>query len=210
MTAALRAERKRGSAQHQETVRIPEGRVWLRVAAPAWEDPFDPSFARNQGGRWNPPGSYPVLYLSGDIRTARAQVERMLAGSPVHIDDLGDDAYVLVVATLPQRQTCADAVSVDGLRALGLPDTYPLDSTGALIGHSVCQAIGKRVRTRGLRGVWCRSAATTDGRGRELAWFPATSRSTARKAWENALPLGAWRYAATWNDLGMDSQPDLT
>ena len=190
------------------TVRIPSGRVWLRIAAPTWTDPLDPSFSEKQGGRWNPPGSYPALYLNGDVATARMQVERMLSGSPVTIDDLADDAYFLIAAALPRAQTCANAVTADGLRALGLPDTYPGNPDGTLIGQPKCQAIGKRVRSRGLRGMWCRSAVTIDGRGRELAWFPATNRSRARPIWKNALPIESWRYAAKWEDIGVDPQPD--
>jgi hypothetical protein len=45
-----------------------------------------------------------ALYLNADVLTARAQIERMLAGSPVRIDDLDDDAYVLVAATVPRRR----------------------------------------------------------------------------------------------------------
>lgn len=189
-------------------VRLPDGRIWLRVADPAWNDPLDPSHAREHGGRWNPPGSHATLYLNDDAATSRMQIERMLAGSPVHIEDLDDEAYVLVAATLPRSQTCADAATRAGLRALGLPETYPRHADGGLVGYDVCQPIGGGVRRDGLRGVWCHSACTVDGRGRELAWFPATSRSVARAVWDDPLPLGTWRSAATWAALGLDGQPD--
>jgi hypothetical protein len=189
-------------------VRLPDVRVWLRVADPAWSDPFDPRFAGQRGGRWNPPDSFPTLYFNGDVATARLQIERMLAGSPVRFDDLDDDAYLLVAATLPRAQSCADAVSEPGLRALGLPASYPLDTAGEPVGRRACQEVGTQVRRQGLRGVWCRSATTEDGRGRELAWFPATVRSRARAAWSAPLPLGRWRFALTWGDIGLDEQPE--
>jgi hypothetical protein len=189
-------------------VRLPDGRVWLRLAEPEWENPLDPSFATASGGRWNPPGSYAVLYLNGDVQTAQLQIERMLAGSPVHPDDLDDAAYVLVAATLPRSQWSADAVTAPGLRALGLPTTYPRDPSGAQIGHASCRAIGTALRRDALRGVWCRSACTSDGRGRELAWFPATLRSRARPVWDDPLPLGRWRGAVGWSDLRLAEQPD--
>ncbi|MDZ7643620.1 MAG: hypothetical protein U5K76_04925 [Woeseiaceae bacterium] len=44
-----------------------------------------------------------------------------------------------------------------------------------------CQPIGARAWAAGLRGVRCRSARTAEGAGRELAWFPATSRSKAMR-----------------------------
>lgn len=188
------------------TVELPDGRVWLRAADPAWPDPLDPSHARAHGGRWNPPGSFPVLYLNGDVVTARMQIERMLAGSPVTVDDLDDEAYVLVAASLPDGRTCADAATGEGLRALGLPETYPRDSAGGEIAHRNCQSIGARVHDQGLDGVWCRSACTADGRGRELAWFPSDG-AAARAVWTEPLPFGAWRHAGGWEDLGLEDQP---
>ncbi len=188
-------------------VRLPDGRVWLRVADPTWTDPLDPSYARNRGGRWNPPGSHLTLYLNCDIGSAQLQIERMLAGSPVEMDDLDDEAYLLVAATLPDAQVGADAVTPAGLQALDLPESYPQDLSGAAIPSEACQSIGSRIRAHGLRGVWCRSACTSDGRGRELAWFPATERSRARPVWGAARPLGHWRSAAGWADLELDEQP---
>ncbi len=191
-------------------MRLPTRRVWLRVASPVWRDPLDPSWAGERGGRWNAPNAGPTLYLNGDVTTARLQIERMLAGSPVTVDDLDEDAYVLVAATLPAMQTVADAVTERGVRALGLPASYPRRADGSAVGHDACQRAGARVRERRLRGVWCRSACTPDGRGRELAWFPATARSSARPVWTRPLSFGRWRYAVTWRDLDLDEQPDPT
>ncbi len=188
-------------------VRLPDRRVWLRVADPSWPDPLDGSFAGLHGGRWNPPGSRPVLYLSADVATARLQVDRMLEGTPVVAEDLDDDAFVLAFAILPRTQVCADAVSEAGLKALGLPGSYPLDLAGVEIPHSTCQPIGAAVRERRLRGLWCRSACTSDGRGRELAWFPATPRSDATAA-KPCIPLGDWRHATTWSDVELPDQAD--
>lgn len=189
-------------------VLLPDGRVWLRVADPSWRNPLDPSFAGRKGGRWNPPHSHPTLYLNGEVATARLQIARMLRGFPVEVDDLDDDAYVLVAATLPRAQRCADAVSPTGLRALGLPESYPVDAKGTRVDRETCRPIGVGVQELGLRGVWCRSVLQDDGEGRELAWFPATRRSVARPVWERPLPLGAWRLARGWADLGLVAQPE--
>ncbi len=175
-------------------VRLPDGRRWLRVAQRDWQDPLDPTFAERRGGRWNPPGSFPALYLNADLHTARAQVRALLDGQPVAPEDLDDEAYPLLAVTLPRRQAVADAVSPDGLSALGLPASYPLDR-GRRIRWGVCQPIGAAVSAAGLRGVSSRSAATSDGSGRELAWFPARGTSRARRV-GHAAPFAVWWYAA--------------
>lgn len=186
--------------------------MWLRVARPAWDDPLDPTYARDHGGRWNPAGSFPALYLNGDVATARMQIQRLLRGFPVTMEDLDDEAYVLVAAVLPNAQRCADATTAPGLRAIGLPDTYPRDARDEEIDRRVCQPIGQQIHDQGLHGVWCRSACTRDGQGdgqgRELAWFPPTHDPLAQPVWPEPLPLGAWRHATGWEDLGLEDQPD--
>jgi RES domain-containing protein len=161
--------------------RLPNAKHWYRGANESWDDPLDPTFAQRHGGRWNPPGSFLALYLNEDIETARSQIIRMLDGYPVHPDDLDEfeAPYVLITATLPSRQVVADAVTDVGLDGLELPTTYPLDTEGVVVPRSVCQPIGAKVMGTGLRGVHTRSAATPDGTGRELAWFPARPSSKA-------------------------------
>lgn len=166
---------------------------WLRVADSSWDDPLDPTYAQTHGGRWNPPASFPTLYLNEDLPTARAQVTALLRGSPVDADDL-DDGFDLVVATLPRSQEVADALSDEGLDALGLPDTYPRYRNGRPVRHDVCQPIGDKVHEAGLRGVHARSAATEDGSGHELAWFPA--RPSSRATLVERLSYRDWWYEA--------------
>lgn len=162
------------------TERLPDGHEWLRVADPAWEDPLDPSFAQARGARWNPPGSFPTLYVNEDVVTARLNLRTFVAGWPYEPEDLRDDTGpVLVGAILPRDQRVADVHSRAGVAAVGLPPTYPLDRAGHPVGHDACQPVGVAVHGRGLRGIRCRSAQA--GAGRELAWFPATSRSRARR-----------------------------
>ena len=147
---------------------LPDRRIWLRVASTNWVDPLDPAWAGTLGGRWNPPNSFATLYLNADVATAQLQIERLCEGTPFSPEDLSDDAYTLVPLRLPGSQRAADAVSAPGLAALGLPASYPLGSGGQLIDRAVCQPIGRLVRELRLHGVWCRSAVSSDGRGREL------------------------------------------
>lgn len=171
---------------------LPDGVAWYRVADESWGDALDPSFAQRNGGRWNPRGSFPTLYLNGDLPTARAQINRMLDGYPVDPEDL-DAPYVLVTVALPRSQTVADAITNHGLERLGLADSYPF-ANGAVVSHATCQPIGAAIRLAGLRGVHARSAVLDDGSGRELAWFPARASSKARRVAVDR-PFTDWWYA---------------
>lgn len=164
------------------TERLDDNHEWLRVADPAWSNPLDPSFAAAAGGRWNPHDSFPVLYLNEDIVTARLNLRSFISAWPYEPEDLRNDTGPLLVgATLPRRQQVADVHTPAGVKAVGLPKTYPRDLDGHTIGHEFCQPIGVRVKAEELRGVRCRSARSPGGAGRELAWYPATSRSIARR-----------------------------
>jgi hypothetical protein len=158
--------------------------VWTRIADPSWDDPLDASHASERlGGRWTAPGGHDTLYLNEDVETARANIRRFFAGSPVMPEDLDDEnAFVLVDVVVPAGQVVADAHTDVGLKALGLPETYPLDADGNVIGHDVCQSIGELVFDAGLDGIHCRSAAGgPDADLRELAWFPRGRRATRRR-----------------------------
>lgn len=162
------------------TEQLPDAHIWLRIADPRWSDPLDPTFAQRKGGRWNPPNSFPVLYLNEDLATARSNFVAFAASQPYEPEDLrGDTGPVLVSARLPRQQAVGDVHSVEGVAAAGLAPTYPLDENGDRVGHETCQAIGEAAKESGLRGVRCRSANGTSYAERELAWFPATARSRA-------------------------------
>lgn len=175
------------------TEQLPDGHEWLRVADPTWADPLDSTFAQSVGGRWNPPGSFAVLYLNEDVVTARLNLRQFAAQWPYEPEDLrAEHAPVLVAATLPRAQTVADVHTPEGVAAAGLARTYPLDPHERLVAHGVCQAVGAAAHAEGLRGVRCRSARTPQGAGRELAWFPATTRSRARHVATRAFDDWYW------------------
>lgn len=160
---------------------LPDGHRWLRVADPAWADPLDPAYAGRAGGRWNPPDSFPVLYLNEDVVTARINLQLFLGAMPYGPEDLRDDnGPIAVEAVLPRRQRVADVHTPAGVRAAGLPPGYPLDRRRRPVSHRTCQRVGATAYAAGLRGVRARSAQAVYGAGRELAWFPATPRSRAR------------------------------
>lgn len=177
-----------------KTEQLPDGHHWLRIALHDWSDPLDPHYAQKSGGRWNPPNSFPTLYLNEDLVTARLNLRLFIEPWPYEPEDLRDDTGpVLVSAQLPRHQQVVDVHTPAGVRAVGLPATYPLESDGSLVAHKPCQDIGDKAHGAGLRGVRCRGARTPDGSGRELAWFPATRRSRARRV--DTLPFEQWFWS---------------
>jgi hypothetical protein len=176
-----------------KTERLADGHLYWRIAEASWTDPLDPSFARERGGRWNPPKSHPTLYLNEDLVTSRLNLKLFIARWPYEPEDLRDESGpVLVGATLPGRQVVADQHTPEGLARTGLPATYPTDDSGEIVAHATCQPIGLAAFEANLRGVRCRSARTPQGAGRELAWFPATRRSRARRI--TTLRFEAWYW----------------
>jgi hypothetical protein len=152
----------------------PIGGEYLRVAEPDWRDPVDASYAQVQGGRWNAPGAHATLYLNADIATARANVQHKYRGLPYGPEDLDPaEAPHLVHVPVPPG-VAADAVSEDGLVALGLPASYPIHRNGEEVTWQECQPIGAAVFVAEvdgnlLDGIACRSAA--DGGNEELAYY---------------------------------------
>ncbi|MEM9057168.1 MAG: RES domain-containing protein, partial [Pseudomonadota bacterium] len=111
--------------------RLKDRWCWWRIVERDWVDPLDPGFAHRRGGRWNPPDSFPTLYLNEDKVTARLNLRSFIAQWPYEPEDLrADTGPVLVGATLPRRQTVCDAHTPEGLAALALPNSYPLDGAG--------------------------------------------------------------------------------
>ena len=126
-----------------------------------------------------------------DMATARRNLRAFISRWPYEPEDLRDDTGpILVGCTLPRRQASCDVCSRAGVRAAGLPDSYPFEKDGRLAPHARCQPVGARVKAEGLRGVRARSAQSPDGAGREPAWFPASARSVARRV--RTLAFTAW------------------
>lgn len=156
---------------------IRRGGAYLRVADRGWEDPLEGSYAQRSGGRWNPPGSFPVVYLCATAAVARANVLRLLAGQPYGPEDLDPENAPVLVGTTVREGRYADVVTAAGIRAAGLPATYPRDGRGRVIPPARCRPVGAGAEAAGLPGVACRSAAPgASKRGEELAHFPRGKR----------------------------------
>jgi hypothetical protein len=171
---------------------VRRGGEYNRLAEPNWEDPLDTSFARSTGGRWNPPGSFEVLYLNRDERVARLQADHRLAGQPYGIEDLEPAGqHDLVVVDVPEAERL-DCVTDRGLEAVGLPSSYPRSPDGEMVGHDVCQEIGQRAYDAAHTGIACRSAATgATPSDEELALFvPHAALDVKERRRFNAWYLG--------------------
>src|SRR2546425_4111760 len=87
-------------------------------------EPLDSSQSMARGGRWNRPGSFPVLYTGSTVEVVKAFVDwhatyyglPLTTRPPDHLPDL---------VVLSFAATIADAVNDQGLVHYGLPTTYP-------------------------------------------------------------------------------------
>jgi RES domain len=147
---------------------IRRGGSYLRVADPDWNDPLDGHYAADRGGRWNPPESFPVVYLCRSIPVARANVYRKLEGQPYAPEDLRPGAGPVLVRTTVPEDRYLNVLTDAGCSDAGLPRTYPLDGRRRTVPWRRCQPIGHQAWEAGLPGVAARSAASA---GEELAYF---------------------------------------
>ena len=151
------------------------GGTYSRVADPDWDDPLDTDFSVAAGGRWNAPGTFPVLYLNETVGAARANVSMRLAEQRrlgITIDMLDPLGLPVLVDVLVSPGTAVDLTSDVGLAAVGLPLSYPLDASGEQVDHAYCRPIGAAAHEAQHQGIRARCAAPGAGRDDlELSWF---------------------------------------
>lgn len=163
---------------------------YFRIADPRWTDPLDGSYAQRTGGRWNPPGSFPAVYLNRTIEVARANVRRFFNGLPYGPEQFRAGEGPDLVSTDVDEDRFVDIVTEAGCLAAGLPATYPLAADGSEVPHPDCQPIGRAAWDGGEPGVACRSAATPlPPHGEELAWF---ERSRKALPLRDRTPFEGW------------------
>ena len=160
---------------------VRRGGAYFRIADADWADPLNAAYSLVHGGRWNPPSSFPVLYLNRDVRTSRANLSRKFAGRPYGPEMLDPARAPVLIQTTVKEAPFVDAVTDEGCVDLGLPITYPLDADGHEVGWERCQPIGRRAWDSSESGIACRSAATHHRTGEELALFV--------RAGDPALPI---------------------
>ena len=155
---------------------VRRGGAYLRVADPEWDNPLDGRYAAERGGRWNPPQSFPVVYLNRELATAQANVLRRYVGLPYGPELLDPAEAPVLIQTTVDAADYVDIVTDAGCVEADLPATYPHNPDGTVVGHDRCQPIGRRAWDAGEPGVACRSAALGAHAGEELARFSLPGR----------------------------------
>ena len=99
---------------------LERGGEYLRCASPSWSDPFDGSYSMRFGGRWNGPGTFPVVYLNANRGTAKANARRLLTKGFnsvfVSAEDLDPSELPTLIATIVLDEQYIDIVSDGGSR----------------------------------------------------------------------------------------------
>lgn len=156
--------------------RIKRGGTYYRVCNPSWTNPADTSYAKRNGGRWNPPGAFGALYLNQTVVVAAANARRSLTlefGDAATFADLRPERRPDLQAFTVKEERFVDIVTDRGVAAVELPATYP-DG----VSHRECQALAQELYDRGEAGVAARSAV---GDGEELAIFDSHAKLARRK-----------------------------
>jgi RES domain len=129
------------------------GAVYRSIPHDSKTGPLDGSYARDNGGRWNPPGSFSALYTSCSVQAAIAFLREHYRDEALQPweqpEDKQRDLYTLHV----EQDYLVDAVAPEGLAGLGLPTGYPRG-----ISHKTTQPIGQRLYDEHHPGIWCKCA----------------------------------------------------
>jgi RES domain len=173
---------------------IRRGGSYNRLADPSWADPLDTGYSKQRGGRWNPPGSFGVLYLNRDLRMARLQVQHKLRRHPYGVEDLEESEQHDLVAVEVAERDWLDCLTGSGIKAVGLPATYPRHANGRPVRHETCRPIGQAAFDDDYPGIACRSAAAdVTSRDEELAVF---DRAAAAVRMTDRRPFVEWFWGS--------------
>ena len=140
--------------QHLARVGASQGDLTgYRNQAPGF-DPRSGEGARRFGGRFNPPGSFPVLYLCSTRACSVSELRRQAARQNIEVEDmLPRELWVVSV----RLRRVLDITRPDSLRVLGL-------SVKDLVrdDHGFTQGLGRFADEFGYQAIRSRSATGTD------------------------------------------------
>jgi hypothetical protein len=132
------------------------------------QTPLAANFALTAGGRWNPAGSFAVLYTCASVEVARSFVNARAQkyGVPWNERPREEQPDLLV---LNLNATFTDVATDSGLQRYGLPVSYPvgyqLESS-----YVITQPIGQAIFNSGASGLVARSATSSSWTGSIPQW----------------------------------------
>jgi RES domain-containing protein len=171
--------------------RVRRGGTYYRICGPDWTDPADTSYAKRTGGRWNPPGEFGALYLSGSLQGARANARRFIVrqyGATALLEDLNPEYLPDAQAFSVSSTMFIDAITPGGRRALRLTELDGVDAD-----QVAYQAVARQAYADGERGI-ASASALGDHAFEELAIFDSFAPKIARAA--RRTSFAAW-YPST-------------
>jgi RES domain-containing protein len=141
----------------------------FRCVLPSYDQPLDSSYAQQTGGRWNPPGSFAVLYTFTSPQTAQTWLDTRWSALGFTWDEIEPAKLPDLVVMDAEVEGLADVATDEGLQAFGLPAVYPVgfETSGS---YSMTQAIGVQIHDRQGPGLVTRSATAQSWTGPMLNW----------------------------------------
>ncbi len=145
-------------------------------------DPTDGQYSMREGGRWNAPGSFLVVYTSCSREVAIANLWHKYAGESFQPWQVSEERQADLFELEITQDGLIDIVSQPGVAGVGLPAVYPEG-----VSHAAMQHVGQRLYDDGRPGIWCISAVLP--KGREIALFteysnPPTAIRGPERLWE--------------------------
>ncbi len=132
-----------------------------------------------EGGRWNPPNAYLVLYTYGAVPTAQVAFTTYALNLGIDIANINPEFQRDLVVLQMNVNNLADIATNVGIQKFGLPPEYPIgfESEAA---WATTRPIGTAIYAAGAAGVVTRSARLSDWSGTiegwaEVAVFPDRS-----------------------------------
>jgi RES domain-containing protein len=157
-------------------VTLTRGGRYYRVVDRTSIDPLDTSYSKASGGRWNPPREFGALYLFATPSVAAANARCQFTRRAINLFDLLPAARPELVTVDVPRISALDVVTARGVRAAGLPATYPYG-----VSWPPCQAIARDAYADDVPSVAARSnAEASSGRRTNSVPHPSREKIDAR------------------------------